>query len=371
MVITGFEIWTVVVPTIPGRVHSQAFGKTGWDEVPKHIVRVNTDEGISGLGETRRGCGLEEVQEGGRRLEGRDPLGLSLQHIFTDAAPHRPGSGTTRDWESLAGWQAGPAYEAFEMAVYDIVGKAQGLPVHALLGGAYRDRVPADYWIGHQTPEESAANAKIGYDRGFHGVKMKCTSDEPMVDRIRAILEATDVAFKCTVDPNQRFYRPSEAIALAGEFEKLGNVGVLEDPMAKWNLDWYRQLRAATTIPVALHLGNPHDIITAIKAEAVDYMNLGGSMYGFVKNAAIADAAGIPVWHGSGNDLGIMEVSYLHAASVPRNCVLPSDFVGSWTREDDLIEGGLEFEDGCAVVPDRPGLGCELDMDAVEKYRVA
>ena len=50
MVITGFEVWTVVVPTIPGRVHSQAFGQAGWDEVPKHIVRVNTDDGISGLG---------------------------------------------------------------------------------------------------------------------------------------------------------------------------------------------------------------------------------------------------------------------------------------------------------------------------------
>ncbi len=257
------------------------------------------------------------------------------------------------------------------MAVYDIVGKAYGVPAHALLGGAYRDRVPADYWIGHQTPEDSAQSARLGYERGFHGVKMKCTSDEPIVDRVRAIMEATDASFKCTVDPNQRFYRPAEAIALAREFEKVGNVGVLKDPMAKWNLDWYRQLRAATLIPVALHLGHPHEIINAIKAEAVDYLNMGGSMSGFVKNAAIADAAGIPVWHGSGNNLGIMETALLHASSVPRNCVLPYDFVGSWTREDNLIVDGLEFEGGCAMLPDRPGLGCELDMDAVEKYRVS
>ena len=370
MKITDVEVWTVVVPTIPGRVHSPSFGDAGWDRMPKHIIRVNTDEGVYGLGETQRGCALEQVQEGAARLKGKDPLRLSLQHVFTEIAPSRRTGQGTRDWESLGGWQTGPAYEAFEMAVYDIVGKARGAPVHALLGGAYRDRVPADYWIGHQTPEDSAENARIGYERGFHGVKMKCTSDEPMVDRIRAILEATDASFKCTVDPNQRFYRPAEAIALAREFEKLGNVGVLEDPMAKWNLDWYRQLRAATTIPVALHLASPHEIINALKAEAVDYLNLGGSMWGFVKNAAIADAAGIPVWHGSGNDLGIMEMSYLHAASVPRNCILPCDFVGSWTREDDLIVDGLAFEGGHAVAPDRPGLGCELDMAAVENYMV-
>ena len=387
MKITTIDIWTVVVPTIPGRVHSEVFGAADWDRVPKHIIRLHTDEGLFGLGETGRGTPIDAVNQGFKRLEGRDPLKLSLQNVFDDAAATRSHSGIyestvpaedgthalhgTRDWESLGGWGgAGAGYDAFEMAIFDIVGKVRGVPVHALLGGAYRDRVPADYWIGHQTPDDSAVNAKLGYDRGFHGVKMKCTSDEPMVERIQAILDSTDASFKCTVDPNQRFYRPAEAIALARQFEEIGNVGVLEDPMAKWNLDWYRQLRDATTIPVALHLANPHDIISAIKAEAVDILNLGGSMWNFVKNAAIADAAGIPIWHGSGNDLGIMETSYLHAASVPRNCVMPSDFVGSWTRENDLLAQGIQFDGGNAVVPMAPGLGCELDEAAVEKYRV-
>ena len=89
-----------------------------------------------------------------------------------------------------------------------------------------------------------------------------------------------------------------------------------------------------------------------------------------MRNAAIAHAAGIPCWHGSGVDLGIMELSYLHAASAARNCILGSDLVGSWTREDDLIVEGIRFEDGDAIVPDKPGLGCELDMDALEKYRI-
>ncbi|MBS10233.1 MAG: hypothetical protein CME19_01355 [Gemmatimonadetes bacterium] len=386
MRITSIDIFTVVVPTIPGAVHSASFGQAGWDEIPKQIIRLNTDEHVYGLGEAIRGTTVETLQSLFAQLEGRDPLGLSLQNVFADSAMHRGSiqglrsavfseDGThplvgTRDWESLGGWGTPSGYEAFEMAIFDIVGKVRDVPVHVLLGGAYRDRVPADYWIGHQTPEDSAASARIGYERGFHGIKMKCTSDEPMVERVRAIRDATSPSFKCTIDPNQRFYRPAEAIELAHRFEELGNVSVLEDPMAKWNLDWYRQLRAATTIPVALHLANPHDIVKAIKAEAVDIFNLGGSMWNFVKNAAIADAAGIPCWHGSGNDLGIMELSYLHAASVPRNCVMPSDFVGSWTREDDLVVEGIQFEKGDAVVTTKPGLGCELDMEGVERYRV-
>ena len=109
MKITDVDVWTVVVPTIPGRVHSLSFGKAGWDEVPKHIIRVNTDEGLCGLGETRRGCPLEDVEAGGRRLEGKDPLKLSLQNIFSEVAPHRPKSQGTRSWEGPGGWPGGPA----------------------------------------------------------------------------------------------------------------------------------------------------------------------------------------------------------------------------------------------------------------------
>jgi L-alanine-DL-glutamate epimerase-like enolase superfamily enzyme len=94
-------------------------------------------------------------------------------------------------------------------------------------------------------------------------------------------------------------------------------------------------------------------------------------MVHFARNAAIAHAAGIPCWHGSANDCGIQELANLHAAASARNCVLASDFVGSWTREDDLIVEGLEIIDGYVTVPDKPGLGCELDLDAIEKYRVA
>jgi muconate cycloisomerase len=370
MKITHTDIWTVVVPTVPGSVHSEVYGPAGWDEVSKQILRLHTDDGILGIGETSRGCPLEVVKAGAKALEGRDPTRLALQSIFADAAPG-PRAETTRSWENLPTAGHGPAYEAFEMAVFDILGKARGVPVHMLLGGAFRDRVPADYWMGQQTPEESAATALRGKERGFHGVKIKCTVDEPIVPRLRAICDACGPEFKVTVDPNTRFYRPAEAIAVAKEFERIGNVACLEDPVAKWNLDWYRQIRAATSIPVALHLGNPHEIINAIKAEAVDFMNLNGSMVQFVKNAAIAEAAGIPCWHGSGCDLGITETAYLHAAAVAPNCVLASDLVGSWTRADDLIVEGIRFENGHALLPTRPGLGCELDMDAVERYRVA
>jgi muconate cycloisomerase len=369
MKIVDVDIWTVVVPAVPGAVNSPAFGTASWPPVPKHIIRLRTDDGLYGLGETGRGVPRAGVEAAAASLTGVDPLTISLQDLpLTGAPPAR----SMRGHEALFGpGHSAAGYDAFEMALFDLVGRALGVPAHWLLGGKVRDRVAVDYWIGQQSPEDAGRNAAKARERGFHGMKMKCTVDDPWVERIQAILDAAGPDFKLTLDPNERFYRPAEAIALAKTLERFPNIAVYEDPMPKWNLDWYKQFRAAVTVPVALHLGSPRDIVGAIKAEACDHFNLGGGMVQFVRNAAMAAAYGSLCWHGSGVDLGIAEHSYLHACAAARNCVLPSDLVGGWVREDDLIASPLQIEDGYAVVPDRPGLGCEFDEAALKRYQVA
>ena len=111
-------------------------------------------------------------------------------------------------------------------------------------------------------------------------------------------------------------------------------------------------------------------LILAIKAAGLDYANLAGSLAGFVRAAAIADAAGIPCWHGSGLELGITTMAYVHACAVAKGCTLPSDLLGSYLREDDLIADPILCEDGHVAVPNEPGLGIELDTDALAKYAV-
>ena len=383
MRITSTDIWTVVVPSIPGRVHSACYGPAKWDQVPKQIIRINTDEGLYGLGETWRGVLLRDMQQLAAEFEGLDPRAMALQQLpATESLDEREGPAVLdRWWERAATVPTGSAYMpataptesaymAFEMAIIDILGKAFDRPAHWFLGGAVRDRILTDYWIGHQTPEDAAVSARLAVERGFKGMKMKCTADEPLVERCQAIWEVAGRDFELTIDPNTRFWRPAEALDMARQLVKHGTVKVFEDPMPTWNLDWYRLFRQHGVCPVALHLGKPTDIVNAIKAEAVDYLNLSGGMVQFTHNAAMAHAAGIPCWHGSGMDLGIMECSCLHADAAARNCVLATDLVGSWTREDDLVVEGTRFEDGYALVPQSPGLGCELDMDALERYRV-
>jgi muconate cycloisomerase len=370
MRIADVDIWTVVVPVIPERVNSPEFGVPSWPKMPKHIIRLCTDDGAYGLGETRRGCPREAVEAGAEALIGRDPLCIPLQNLPL-AQLEEPRHGSRAAYEGLHGPEhSSPAYGAFEMAMFDLVGRALGVPAHSLLGGAVRDRVLADYWIGQQMPEDAARNARLGAERGFHGIKMKCAIGDPWEERIQAILDAAGPEFKVTIDPNERFHRPVEAVALARRLARFPNIAMYESPVPQWNLEWYRQIRAAIDVPVALHLSDPHTIVRAIAAEACDYYNLGGGMVGFVQSAAMVAAAGTLCWHGSGVDLGIVEHAMLHAAACARSCALPSDLVGSWVREDDLIAEPIQFADGYAIVPSGPGLGCELDMAAIERYRV-
>ena len=78
----------------------------------------------------------------------------------------------------------------------------------------------------------------------------------------------------------------------------------------------------------------------------------------------------MPVWHGSGHDMGILDASYLHSCAAAANCTLPSDIL-SYQRVDDLLVKPIEIRDSYAIVTHEPGLGIELDDDAVKRYAVA
>ena len=366
MKITSVDIWTVVVPTIPGRVHSPEWvPETGWDQVPKHLLRLNTDTELHGIGETGRGVPLDQVQEGARLLLGSDPERLHLRDIYSLPCG-RVLDGSERGVP--AGVQLGPAYPAFEMAVLDLVGRARQRPVHALLGGAVRSRVRADYWIGHQTPEDGRRSVERALRLGFHGVKIKCKLEEPMEERLRAMRDAGGVDFKVTVDPNERFHTAEQAIELAHRLVALGNVEVFEDPIPKSDVEGYVRIHEEVDAPIAMHLGSGAAMLKALEAGCVDCFNLGSGPVRMPDLAQIAEAAGLPCWHGSGNDLGIMDTSYVHAAALAPACTMASDFVGSWTREDDLIVEPIEFVDGYVATPQRPGLGCDLDLRALPRY---
>ena len=134
MIITQVDIWTVVVPVFPETVHSEEYGGyPDWARVPKQIIRLLTDEGFTGIGETGRGQSKEAVVQAAEQLKNRDVMKMCLQNVFRQE-PLKPTPEAPSQWEiDLGPYPAG--YEAFETAIFDLIGKRLGVPIHQVTRG--------------------------------------------------------------------------------------------------------------------------------------------------------------------------------------------------------------------------------------------
>ena len=351
--ITKVELFKVVVPIQPDIINSPEFGPDGLTEfptIPKFMIKIQTDSGIAGVGETSRGLKDEEVQKTADYLVGKKILDMNLTRL------ELPGRGT---------------YRGFEIALYDAVGKAIGWPVYQLLGGLAQPKVHVNYWCGRKNPVDIKRAAQRAVAGNFNGIKVKGRPGDPIVKAVEAIAEVSP-KLKVTVDFNSYYQQPAEFLELGKGLDAAGNMLVIEDPLVKSNLEGFRQLRRQLKTPLAITMSNPKAIIEAIRAEACTMCNSGPnpSMASFVWNCYVAGAADIPVWHGSGHELGVMDAAMMHSAAAAASCTLPSDIL-SHQRVDDLIEPAIEIRDSYAIVPDRPGLGVELDVEACRRYKVA
>ena len=373
MKIDRIEVSRVHVPmksaTSSAQLKERDSGFVPTADLHKHIVLLHTDDGLSGVGETWKGTPDAAVRAAAEALLGEDPTGLSLDRL---PLPYDPDAVNARDRGEMIAVRPvdhNPSVHAFEVAVADVVGKAYGVPVCQLLGGAVRDRVLVHYWSGRRDPEELAQIARQSQERGFGGTKLKCVLDDPNVERVQAIYEACGPGFRISLDPNMRFHTAEATLELAGALAKYP-IEVFEDPLPKDDLSVYAQLRQEMDIPLGLHLEHPEDVLEAIRLGAADVFNLRGTMSGFSKLGYMAEVAGMAVWRGSGLDLGILDASYAHVCAATPACTLGSDIVGQFMRKDDLIIEPLAYEEGHVLVPRGPGLGVELDAEAVARFTV-
>lgn len=317
----------------------------------KWIAEVETDAGIVGLSESHRGIAEESVRGALAPLIGLDPLSLNLRDLPVGDDG---------------------AYDVAEIAMYDLVGKALGLPACHLLGGPYREWVGVHYWMGRRTPEESARIAEEAREKGFKGIKIKCGKDAPdqdPVERIEAIRRAVGDSLELELDANGGLRDHPDLVGLCDRLHELG-VARLEDPFNRADPASFVELRRKTLLPLAYHALTLEQALQAVRLDAAQGMNVGcGSLALFVRMADLADAASVPSWHGSAMELGIRDAAYMHACAATPGCTLSSDLLHHlW--EDDLIEPAIEIRDGRARVPDGPGLGVELDPDALECHRI-
>lgn len=341
MRIVGLDVFVVAVPYIPVL---RKYRPNEPFEQPDPIVRLRTDDGLVGVGESGRGGRPEQILNEFKTFKGRDPFDLHPQ-----------------DYES-----------GFMQALYDLQGKVLGWPVYRLLGRKIRDKVPAAYWtVETATPEETAAEAEIAVRKGFKVYKWHTN---PTVDntvaRARAVEGAVGGRLALRIDRGYSWDLPM-AVRIARQLSGC-NIECFEDPIPKRDPTRYRLLREKVDIPLAWHVGSAQDALIAVRTGAVDYLNVSAKPGVLAAISAITETAGVLLWLqicGVGGT-GLLSAFAAHMGAVTSNATLPGDNL-HYLREDDLLEPHLEVQDGFMEVPDRPGLGVELDMEAVGKYQMA
>lgn len=365
-VIRAIKATQVVVPAKPGSLNSDevidadaAFAQkfltgerwTDFADQPKWILELTLQNGLIGLGETYRSATEQPLYEAMRQLVGQDVLKLNWRRL------------PIRDQR---------IYEAFETAILDVLGQLLNVPIHQLLGGAYRKTVDCFGWTGRRTPDDAAQKAYEAMQKGHKAFKFKCSDDDPVHLWTEAIANRCGDGIKILLDPNQRWTDVATTLRLMDGVNRTIMLG-LEDPILHADVAGFRRLREQLGMPIFRHISLPYtqdirDIIAFVRADAADGYNINGSAYNSILLAEIAQLEGKPCWRGSEVDLGISEAMGLHIAAAGINCTLPSDLFGELVRTDDLLTEPIRFENGAAHVPQGSGLGVALDYDALHTY---
>ena len=332
------------------------------------LIRIDTDEGISGLGSASGNGELIEAIVGKvlkPLLLGMDPTDIDA---IWDKAYMRGGHKEfgTRGVGVVA-------LSGVDIALWDILGKARGVPLYQLLGGKCRDQVPVYATALYpEEPSKVAKRARAFAEQGFHGVKIKVGFDLDQDIRIvRAVRAELGNDFVIMTDANQGYsvdvaLKASDAFADCGAFW-------LEEPLFVEDIEGHAILREKGRTPIAVgeNLNMLYGFENFIVRGAVDFIQpdvaRAGGISEIKKISALAAKHKVPVSFHTWGD-GVALAASVHLSAAIENCiVMELDYTYNPLREE-LLREPFKVKDGFLLPPEKPGLGIELDQSALEHF---
>lgn len=356
-----------------------------WDVL---VVRVDTDAGVYGIGEAAAFPGVREAIERQRALlVGRDPRAIRpfvRTALYGGLPPFQPQMSMTASPLGPVAWAA----SGIEIALCDVVGKATGLPVHALLGGAFRDRVRVYLdRSGVSDPTDDSAWVRLGEQvrrDGFRELKFDAEwiapelSEDPwnrglsdrqirtIVDRLMLVREAVGPDVSISLDCHWS-YDVESAVRLARAVEPVG-LRWLEDPLPMLDVKGLAEVRRRTSIPICagemLLVEQFRDLVAAraIDIAHPDVLFVGG-LHEARRVADLCDVHRIGfALHNNGSSIATIAAAHVAAASA--NLVgleyhfFDAEWIGAIAKRDLPL-----FDDGHVPLSSEPGLGITLDTE--------
>ena len=363
MRIVGIESMIVEVP-----LKEPVTGVHGVTSVQKSVlVRVTSDDGLEGWGDVDPTPGYS--------LESVDDIAAGVDHLARAVAGLDP-MNTLRALTAMdeTSGRAFEAKAAIEMALFDLKGKALGVPVHSLLGGRLVDEVFLNAWIGAVPPAQAAREAEGWVARGFITAKIKVSGAGPEgIERVAAVRAAVGSRMALRVDFNESL-APDEAVPFIQKLVPY-DLTLVEQPVPRDRIDALAEIREQIDIPLMADesVTSPASLIEIIKRDAADIVKVKAMKQGGLLRTRsmidLAEAAGLHVviGHGFGLTLSTLAEATLAATS---DAVLPGcEAVGPLKMSADVVANPVDLTHGTLKLPNTPGLGATIDEKALARYR--
>ena len=337
------------------------------------IVRIHTDQGVYGIGETqawRRQGSAETLPNLMRSIHDQfAPLLIGRSPFEVNAVMHDLNACL---YNSLY------AQAAIGDALYDLIGKFLNVPIHTLLGGKCRDRVRVGAVLSMKPTVEALLDSAQGfYDRGFRHLGLKIGIDPAADLRNAAALReqfGDDIVLRVDANAGMNFDAAQRLLRKLEPYD----IDAAEQPIAIWDIDGMAELARTVDMPIMADesVSTEHSLLEVIRKRAATVVQTKTAKNGgihYIRNLwALAKAAGLRIYPGNHPSTSVATSSVAQMCAASPEPVMEGVFaVGvSGALADDIVENPIRPIDGEIPVLDGPGFGVTLDEDKLEKYRI-
>lgn len=305
------------------------------------VCRVTTSDGLVGYGETVVHYTWRRVTDDQvRRVINQNPVDLM--------------------WDDSLG-------AGLQMALFDLVGKAMGVPCYRLMGSKVRDKCPISWWAIDMPPEDWAEEVKLAVRMGYTNAKLKARPWFDIFEQVQAVSDATPNYFRLDLDFNGLLLNSGYAVPILRDLEEFPKVSIFETPIPQNDVRGYLKIKSRISRPIALHYGVPN-LTVCVRENVCDGFIIGGGVSRVKRQASAAAEVNMPFWLQLVGT-GITATFTLHLGSVLTHAIWPA-ITCHEIYSDDLIKDKIEVQGGFARVPERPGLGVTIDENALERLKI-
>ncbi len=350
------------------------FSKTRITTQAYLLVEIMTEEGPVGLG--------EGVTPGGPWWSGDsvETMKVMIDRYLAPVLIGQDAAEIGRLHDRMNRVAAGNAFAkaAVDVALWDLLGKALGVPLYTLFGGPVRDRSEISWALATGVLETDIAEAERMLETGKARVfKLKAGAKPPEQDARHAVAVANALAGRADVrmDINQVWDEMTARRWFPAFVDSA--LTLVEQPIQGWNIDGLARLRAQFNLPIMADesVTTLQSAMTVIRSAAADVIALktmkSGGLTACRQIAGMAEAAGLACYGGTFLDSSIGASAALHVAAAERSVTFGSEHIAGLWLGDEIVEQPLVYEDFHVHVPRRPGLGMTLDRDKLAHYRRA